>query len=388
MAINIVALGGSGAGKSLYLASLYRKLMNSLIIDDLNEEKKLNKICQDVLTTTEGEVTTIGTSAFKEWKFKWQLATKSGKYNVGSFTYLDYGGGKITEIKETSKKEGKTSEQEKKLEKEIEKAHIVVIFLDGVKLIDLMRQKVGREELSTTSVNQINFWYQELFNSIACLKRNDCPIHFVITKWDALVFKGFEDLRAIENTLTKDLPALKELIDIRKELQSQPIRWIPISSLGMNIAEPIYDSEGTYKKMGLKKIDGCYANTIDPMDVDIVLSYAMIDTLKSKLKDLEKVGIVSKIVAGVGVDFILDALPFPFNLVSKYAKPIFEAIYDCEQVGKKVQDKINMENIKNRKDALVYMISEHQQKIKKFEKKFEEEIPPTVQDEFVSSPQS
>ena len=363
MAIKIVALGGSGAGKSLYLASLYRKLTNSLIIDDINEARKLNQICNDVLNTTEGEVTNPGTSDFKEWKFKWQLNIRKSKYNVGSFTYLDYAGGRINGISEELKKE------KEKLETEIKKAHIVVVFLDGVKLIDLIRWRIGIP-LSISSARELQSWLnQDIFNIIAYLTINDCPcpIHFVITKWDALVFKGFNDLSEVKNTLITTLPQLKEFIDNRATSHSEPIRWIPISSLGEDIAEPKYDNEGTFTRMALTTINGNYQNAIKPIYVDIVLSYAMIDTLKSQLRDLENLGIVFKIVASFGVDSIFDMLPVPFNLF-KFAKVIYEIIFGIREAER--PELIDEDHIKNRKDALLYMISRHQQKIEEFEKKF------------------
>lgn len=361
MAIKIVALGGSGAGKSLYLASLYRKLTNSLIIDDIREAQKLNQICNDVLNTTEGEVITIGTSDFKEWKFKWQLNIRRSKYNVGSFTYLDYAGGRINEITRASK-------EEERLLTEIKKAHIVLVFLDGIRLIDLIRQSKG-ETLSNSSANQLRAWLnKDIYNIIEYLKINDCPIHFVITKWDALVFKGFNDLRAIKNQLTETLLTLKEFIDQREKLQSEPIRWIPISSLGMNIAEPIYDNEGTFQGMGLTRIHGHYPNIIQPIYVDIVLSYAMIDTLKSKLRYLENVNIVYNIVASFGVDSIFDMLPVPFNLFGKFAKVIYDMIVGTREAERPYP--IDIHNIRNRKNALLYIISQHQQKIREFEEEF------------------
>lgn len=363
MAIKIVALGGSGAGKSLYLASLYRKLTNSLIIDDIGEAQRLNQICNDVLNTTEGEVITIGTSEFKEWKFKWQLNIRKSKYNVGSFTYLDYAGGRINEIKEE-----KTSKGEKNLKTDVKKADIIVIFLDGVKLIDLIRQSTG-ERLSNSSANQLNAWLnKDIYNIIEYLKINDCPIHFVITKWDALVFRGFHDLSVVKNILTTTLPTFEEFIAQREELQSEPIRWIPVSSLGMNIAQPIYDIDGTFQGMGLTKIHGHYPNIIQPIYVDIVLSYAMIDTLKSKLRYLENVNIVSNIVASFGVDSIFDMLPVPFNLFGKFAKVIYDMIVGTEEAERPYP--IDIHNIRNRKDALLYIISQHQQKINEFEEKF------------------
>jgi hypothetical protein len=384
MAIKIVALGGSGAGKSLYLASLYRKLTNSLIIDDINEARKLNQICNDVLNTTEGEVTNPGTSDFKEWKFKWQLNIRKSKYNVGSFTYLDYAGGKINEISKINEIR-ETSKEKEKLLTEIKGAHIVVVFLDGVKLIDLIRQTVETTPLSPESAMRLNAWLNnDICNIIACLKRTDCPIHFVITKWDALVFKGFNDLRVVKNILTATLPTLQEFIDQREKLQSEPIRWIPISSLGMNIAQPIYDNKGTFNRMGFKRINGNYPNTIKPVNVDIVLSYAIIDTLKSRLKSLEKLGIVSKIVAIFGVEYIFEMLPYPFNLF-KFAKLMYDIISGIREAegSNNSQQPQSIDNIKNRKDALLYMIAQHQQKIEKFE----EEFPPTVWDKSVSSPQ-
>lgn len=365
MAIKIVALGGSGAGKSLYLASLYRKLTNSLIIDDIREAQKLNQICNDVLNTTEGEVITIGTSDFKEWKFKWQLNIRrskyNSKYNVGSFTYLDYAGGRINEITRASK-------EEERLLTEIKKAHIVLVFLDGIRLIDLIRQSTG-ETLSNSSANQLRAWLnKDIYNIIEYLQINDCPIHFVITKWDALVFRGFHDLSVVKNILTTTLPTLEEFIAQREELQSEPIRWIPVSSLGMNIAQPIYDIDGTFQGMGLTTIHGHYPNIIQPIYVDIVLSYAMIDTLKSKLRYLENVNIVSNIVASFGVDSIFDMLPVPFNLFGKFAKVIYDMIVGTQEAERPYP--IDIHNIRNRKDALLYIISQHQQKINEFEEEF------------------
>jgi hypothetical protein len=119
--------------------------------------------------------------------------------------------------------------------------------------------------------------------------------------------------------------------------------------------------------MALTTINGNYQNAIKPIYVDIVLSYAMIDTLKSQLRDLENLDIVFKIVASFGVDSIFDMLPVPFNLF-KFAKVIYEIIFGIREAER--PELIDEDHIKNRKDALLYMISRHQQKIEEFEKKF------------------
>jgi len=78
-------------------------------------------------------------------------------------------------------------------------------------------------------------------------------------------------------------------------------------------------------------------------------------------------GIVFKIVASFGVDSIFDMLPVPFNLF-KFAKVIYEIIFGIREAER--PELIDEDHIKNRKDALLYMISRHQQKIEEFEKKF------------------
>ena len=374
MAINIVALGGSGAGKSLYLASLYRKLTPSLVIEDKNEATKLNRICGEVLDINKGEVVTIGTLGFKEWKFKWQLKCGGSDYSVGSFTYLDYAGGTINRIKEASNRGNKKTREEKDLEGEIKKSDINLIFLDGLRIIDMMRKET--EELPNDSAIKLQEWQNnDIPNIIGYIQSTRCPLHIVITKWDALVHEKFGNLGNIINQLEQEIEPLKNLIDERKKVQSQPPRWIPISSLGTNIAEPTYENivedeynKRIFQKMSLKKIGGNFPAAIKPEYVDIVLSYAMIDALKDKLKDFQRLNIVSKIAAGVAVDLILDLIPL--KTIGKLIKTIWDLIHGFQKNENVPKPTISIENIKNRQDALVYIIGEHTRKIKEFEQEF------------------
>jgi hypothetical protein len=373
MAINIVALGGSGAGKSLYLASLYRKLSTSLRIDDQDEERRLNLICSEVFDIRTGTVKTIGTSDFKKWRFRWQLRGKHSDYSVGSFTYLDYAGGKINSIKNASNQEGKTTKEEEKLKREIEKAHIILIFLDGIRIVDMMRR--NREQLPSDSLQKLVDWQNnDIPNILDYIKRTRCPLQIVITKWDALVSERFDNLGNIISQLQKEIEGLKSLIDERRKLQSQPPRWIPISSLGMNIAQPIYEEivednveKRKFQTMRLRLIDGNPPTQIEPRYVDVVLSYAMIDTLKEKLKNYQQLNMFSKIAVDFALEFIFDMIPYK---IGKIIQIIWKLIFPPEESNGVDQAPVSRENIKSREEALVYIIGEHLRKIQNFEREF------------------
>lgn len=101
---NIITLGPSGAGKTVFLASLFKSLSIQgehgffLEVEDNKKQTFLNKIYTEVISgetwprgTMRGEVT--------QWVFTCCVKTQDlSKHPACKFTYFDYAGGLLTDL--------------------------------------------------------------------------------------------------------------------------------------------------------------------------------------------------------------------------------------------------------------------------------------------------
>lgn len=222
----IMTLGASGAGKTVFLASMFKALSiqkNSsfkLDVEDSQQRKLLNSTYTQIIT---GDTWPPGTKDIAEWTFTCQVQKDLDKYNACQFTYFDYAGGRLTDI-----------EQDPDFEKVVQQADVTLGLLDGQKVFAWLD---GRDEQRANV-----FLSTDLPSIIKRMHKLTVPVHFVISKWDLLNGK-FTLSQIRERLLT--IPAFAELVKKRGEAGSI-VRIIPVSAIGLEFATMQLD--GSMKK--------------------------------------------------------------------------------------------------------------------------------------------
>jgi GTPase SAR1 family protein len=258
----IITLGASGAGKTVFLSSMFRALSIQgdytffLEIEDRTKEKILNAIYTNVIT---GDSWPEGTrySEVSEWTFTCRVQTPTlESYTACQFTYFDYAGGRLTD----------SSEEDPEFDSIVEQATSVLGLLDGSKIYELMKE--SKNLLVDTFLNK------DLPNIIKHMRKSTVPIHFVISKWD-LIEDEFS-LKQVRERLLK-IPDFQELIRMRNFANS-PVRLIPVSSIGSGFAIPQLNG-------GMKKILGAVPH---PFQLEAPLACVLPDGLQARISALHK----------------------------------------------------------------------------------------------------
>lgn len=236
----IVVLGPSGAGKTTFLASLYKQLSVQrkdfgfyLKINTRQNQELIEQYRQIANPEREWPAST-DRSQHTSWTFTCCVEDdKLQDHEVMKFEYLDYAGETITDS---------LNEQGiEKLDKAIQEADALLCLLDGQKVLALMEdQEIGYQLLQ-----------RDLPNILPYLQSADKPIHFVLTKWDlflnehhVLQSKG-DPLRPVRDFLLRTDDSLRRFV--HKQARKAPVRLIPISAVGTDFARL---EDGQMKKVG------------------------------------------------------------------------------------------------------------------------------------------
>ena len=269
---NIITLGASGAGKTVFLASLFKHLSLPteqgiyLEVKDSEQQKQLNRIYSQVANKKSWP---IGTRrAVTKWHFTCCVRTQTlEEYKVCQFTYLDYGGGILTD----SNEEEDLNDFFFDFRKEIPKADAVIVLIDGQQLFEFIK---GGFDLSDPGISK---WLtNDLPNTIQLADRSrKNPVHFVITKWD--LFEEHYDLTEIRECLQDKCEEFKRLVNMRANAGC-PVRLIPISSVGKEFIT--MQSDGSMKKNPGK--------VPKPFQLEIPLSYVLMDRTVAYYNNLDE----------------------------------------------------------------------------------------------------
>jgi len=254
-------LGPSGSGKTVFLSSLYKRLSTQselgffLQVDTAEKRKRLNNIYTQVAVD---EKWPAGTrySEVSEWTFTCRVQNPSDLsiYDACSFTYIDYAGGRITEV--ADEEDGSSEFNDR-----FEAADALLGLLDGQKLCALMRkEKISR----VWAVNNLR-------NMVDLMQGSGNPVHFVISKWD--IVEQSYTLEQIRDRLL-EIDEFKNLVKLRNQAGS-PVRLIPVSAVGRGFA--IAQPDGSMKKTGeLPK----------PFQVEVPLACILPDRIDKMIKEL------------------------------------------------------------------------------------------------------
>ncbi|TAE60618.1 MAG: hypothetical protein EAZ76_02500 [Nostocales cyanobacterium] len=267
---NILTLGLSGAGKTVYLASLFKQLSTQgeqgffLEIKENIARQKLNQYYTEIITgeswpeaTRRGEI--------KEWVFDCCVKTQDlNKYSVCQFVYKDYSGALLSELAADE-----TSELNFPFEEAVKEADAVLAILDGQKLFQFM-QNPGHPSVQYWTLTELPTLLHLIQN---CGKQ---PVHFIISKWDLIENHGGWNLTNIIDSLRNKVPEFDNVVLPRLKAKC-PMRIIPVSSLGMKFAR----LEGNE----MKKISGAIPQ---PYQVEIPFACVLIDGLTAQMEEIKK----------------------------------------------------------------------------------------------------
>ena len=259
----VILLGPRGSGKTVFLASMYKRLSTQgdsgffLEVDNGEKRKRLNNIYTQIAIEEEWPTATMY-SEVSEWTFTCRVQTeKLPIYSACQFTYLDYAGGRLTDEIED------IEDSESEFENKLKQADTLLGLLDGHKLCALMRNEmIG----STWAV-------RDLRNMLDVMQGSLAPIHFIISKWDIV-----QDSFSLEQIRARllEIEEFNNLVKLRNKAGS-PVRVIPVSAVGKNFATP--QSDGSMKKNGAFP---------QPFQVEVPLACILPDMIQTMLEELIK----------------------------------------------------------------------------------------------------
>ncbi|MGD1805281.1 CD225/dispanin family protein [Dapis sp. BLCC M126] len=278
----IITLGPSGAGKTVFLASLFKKLAANqegafLKTFDDQQRIKLNQIYAKIIDPDQNwpsgtrDITQITFTCYVK-----NLDLNPQNFQVCDLTYIDYSGGLITD---------KSDEEDVfDFQENVPNADAVLAIIDGLKLLKLMQG----ENLNNETITK--FLHIDLTNMMQLINQyqTDKPVNFIISKWDLL--EGRYNLSQIRERLLEKVPEFENVVNFRVSAGC-PVRLIPVSSIGMDFAT--LEPDGSMTKTGAIP---------KPLYLEIPIAYLLIDkvgdrekahnhlvvSFKKHLKDFEK----------------------------------------------------------------------------------------------------
>jgi hypothetical protein len=267
----VVALGLSGSGKTVLLASMFHHLnfvtpQRSYFLDVKPEQRiKLNTIYRTISDTGQGWPRGTRVSECTEYLFDCIAVDEETKrHHVLTLSYLDYAG----ELLETEQESSQGAFRQ--LTEHIGSAQALLGVLDGYRILQLLRgEEAGRRHLEF-----------EVRTMLGLLQGASAPIHLVISKWDLLRGFGEPDHADDQMRLQYVINALmtfdhfRSLAYFRSE---QVVRLIPVSAVGPGFAE-VSANGVVVKRAGAQ---------LQPRNVDVPLSAVVPDLFRQVERTLD-----------------------------------------------------------------------------------------------------
>lgn len=283
-------VGGRGAGKTVYLAAMYRYLSTQRenVGFYLNASPDKAKVLVAMFAELAGHkwLQANEFDSILEWDFSlWASGHNNRAWAACQFRYYDYAGGLIDHA--SPQYVTKTQEIAEKLKN----CHAIVALMDG--------EKLSRFVLGTNTPQRSAFIYSDIPNIINAIKPAVASggvrsLQFVVTKWDFVERAGatlkdikdfllsLDDIKNFLSTIHTEqdrITAESGKISFSDTLRTMPlIRLIPVSSVGFSFVEK-YDPE-----------DGMIIaeNEIPkPWNVEFPLACIFVDVLKAEVEALK-----------------------------------------------------------------------------------------------------
>ena len=267
----VVALGLSGSGKTVLLASMFHHLnfttaRRNYFLDATPEQRiRLNTVYRTISDTDQGWPRGTRVSECTEYLFKCMAVDADfNRHHVLTISYLDYAG----ELLESAQDAGQGAFQE--LTRHIGSAHALLGVLDGYRILQLLRgEEAGRRHLEF-----------DVHTMLGLLQGASAPIHLVISKWDLV--RGFGEPEGADDELRLQyvIDALMSFDHFRSLAFFRPeqvVRLIPVSAVGPGFAE-ISGSGAVVKRRGAQ---------LQPRNVDVPLSAVVPDLFRQVERRLD-----------------------------------------------------------------------------------------------------
>jgi hypothetical protein len=253
----VFVLGTRGAGKTVFLASLFHLLStqdrarNNFILS-CSDPKSLTQLRNIFVQISNPEKDwPAGTHASQEYIFDCEHIKADQRIKLFRFRYFDFPGGFITENKSEADLSFVLTQ--------IKRAHSILVLLDGKKIRNLLEDRLPPEG-EPTIFDDLNMMAGILQQ---CIGK---PLHFAITKSDIL-YPRIHSLAKIKKKLLKH-NGFRNLVEHQN---GRPVYLLPVSAVGDNFVE--FDPVTQQMK---KKPDGL----IEPSYVDMSLTFTLVDYLK------------------------------------------------------------------------------------------------------------
>ncbi|TDD81455.1 hypothetical protein [Actinomadura rubrisoli] len=183
-ALNVIALGAPGAGKTTYLAALHHEVKSdpfpgvSVSLAQSAQAAELDRVYRQAADPSQGWPAATRTGeGLREFAFRlvveasrvnWRNQIVSARHPVMSLTYLDYAGEFIPDA-------DLYEEEAAEFDERLGAAHALLGIIDGHQLLKYML-RCGPEEEERFLAN--------LARVVGRLKGAAQPVHFLVTKWD------------------------------------------------------------------------------------------------------------------------------------------------------------------------------------------------------------
>ena len=268
----VIALGVAGSGKTVYLSSMFHTVnvpmpgRSYFLETGASHRVYLSRVFDEVSDTTEPWPRGTRTGETRELDFDCVSFDAGAKHKVFRISYLDYAG----ELLESEQEAGSTALSD--LEERIRNAHGLLGMLDGYRILQYLRNEpAGRR-----------YFRSQLQPMIGIMAAANCPIHFVLTKWDLI--RGFGEPDDADENTRLDLvrQALLQTAHLRALVETHSwdnrvIRLIPVSAVGSHFAQ--IDREGRV----LKLPDG----EVNPTNVEVPLTAILPDLFQQVESSLD-----------------------------------------------------------------------------------------------------
>lgn len=261
----VVALGGAGSGKTVFLSSLfhslsYRRPGRSYHLEtDAAQRVALGSLYSKVSDTSQPWPKGTRTGETREFVFDCVASDGTdATHPVLRMSYLDFAG----ELIEEEKDDGGIALAD--LVARIDKADALLGMIDGLKVLQLLRDEpAGR-----------SYFQHGLQPMFGFMQSARCPIHLVVTKWDLVRGFGEPEDADDEFRLSRVIEALLQYEHIRALVYvhsaKQIVRLIPVSAVGTDFVE--LEANGKV----VKRPDG----RLRPTNVEVPLCAVLPDLFK------------------------------------------------------------------------------------------------------------
>lgn len=268
----VVALGTSGSGKTVLLASMFHKLNHltperSFYLESGAEQRvALGRIYSTVSDTSKPWPRGTRTGETREFLFDCVAVDRdNARLPVLRMSYLDYAG----ELLEVEQEEGSTALDD--LAERIAGANALLGMIDGHRMLQLLRgEAAGR-----------NYFQHALQPMFGFMQGASCPIHLVLTKWDLVRDFGEPEDADEAYRLNSVIEALLEFEHIKALVyvhsKNQIVRLIPVSAVGPSFVQ--INDAGHVSKLP----DG----TLRPTNVEVPLAAVLPDLFSQVERSLD-----------------------------------------------------------------------------------------------------